>query len=410
MQEDTIRLIAGIAFLAGVILVVFSLMNLTLSPITNYLCKETVNYRSMISNYLGDFMTWAVSGTGAFEAFPLLCYTNQITLDETSTNWDSQVASEIVNCWERFGEGQKSGLFPRATFDCANITFNSTNPNLFIDLMKVYSIVYEKTNLKNYDENMELGNHYQLESSSPFRFCLDSKYLPLLNNELKERGLYRGNVQNNTLKGYSTRYSFNADSKTALTSNNPCISFKEAALNVQLASEGLKNSDWMCDVSGCDDCKKGCTGTNWACSWWCGVTNQDCVEDSEGNQECSINADGIRCIQNCGEDKETCKTRCESESTSYFLTQKELESFINSTTPMPAEYNQSAKLYSGRIYISFKDYRYWAGSSNNKDFLADFHTASYIFPIGGAAVIDPWLIPNGNEQDHLVISYVLEEI
>jgi hypothetical protein len=118
---------------------------------------------------------------------------------------------------------------------------------------------------------------------------------------------------------------------------------------------------------------------------WCGVTNQDCVEDSEGNQECSINADGIRCIQNCGEDKETCKTRCESESTCYFLTQKELESFINQQLLYAAEYNQSAKLIFWKNLYLIQRLRYWAGSSNNKDFLADFHTAFIHFPIGGGS-------------------------
>ena len=149
---------------------------------------------------------------------------------------------------------------------------------------------------------------------------------------------------------------------------------------------------------------KNCKDTSF-CTWDCDLKKcEQYYNDTSRYIECRTAY--AKCLDECGPDKETCKSNCVADAQQYFLTQSELEKFINSTTPLEPSYNQSAKLYKGKIYISFKDFRMWTASKDNEGFYKDSHTDTFIFPIGGVGS-GTWSLPDESEKDHLVISYVL---
>ncbi|MDD2679023.1 MAG: hypothetical protein PHS81_04030, partial [Candidatus Nanoarchaeia archaeon] len=262
-------------------------------------------------------------------AVPLMCYTEERIIDQNIRQDPSVLlANEISACWNKFGAGRKDPLFPDVTFLCSKIVFISNDPEVYIDLMKVYSILYfNKTVFQAIDVEMQEFD-YELDKSNELRFCISpsefyesSNYLSSqyeLNKKILQEGMALGNIDfnKNYLMGTALGYNLTeVDSEVfyQLSDSDACLSLKESALNLYF----MKN-DFL--------------------QTW----NNSCF---------------IRCNLNC--DTDVCSEKCLNDCEA--LAMGEENSFYEKISPLPIvdennEFNQSMRIYEGIFYIRFSDY------------------------------------------------------
>jgi hypothetical protein len=357
MNDELLKgLILGMVFLIGILSVMYFLFTIRFNAINNFFCQQTSTVRSMLSNYLGDFLTSIINDvfkSDAFNTIPLICSKNKIIINPLTEDADKVIANEIISCWEKFGADTQDGVFPNPDFLCSVIGYESDNPDNYVDLMRVYSIVYNRTNMKNF-ESFSMGNNYWFDYNNPFRFCIDEPYNKYFIKKLLYNGIILGEFKNGVLVGNKSLRTFDATSSTLLLNNlaassnlvsivldalsfiplpeylPTCFSLKEGALNIFRLNASLK----YVNVSSRINYKK----------------------------------------------------------------------FDEVVTPLAlaSEFNQNSKIYQGTFYVKFFDFAYYMNPFSSRGAFKFSETNSYLYPNG--ALISDYLV----DHDYVALGYTPE--
>ncbi|MFA5333749.1 MAG: hypothetical protein WC376_04610 [Candidatus Nanoarchaeia archaeon] len=357
MEDLTKSLILGTLFLIGILFIISLIFFARTNAINNFFCQQTGSIRSMFSNYLGDFMAGLINDVfdnDVFNTVPLICSQNVIEIDASKEDADMVIANEIISCWEKFGAGTQDAIYPAINFLCSTITYNSTNPKNYVDLMRVYSIVYNRTDMQNY-ETFNTDKRYPLDKANPFKFCLEDNYNLFLTQEILTRGIILGEFKNGSLIGNNTRHQLSGESNinifsSAMLSYPTCLSLKEGAINLFRLNYSIYNYD----------------------------------SDSISSLFLSLNLITAIKMQNKLPDE--------------IIGQRVMPIPIDSS----AEFNQSSKIYQGTFYVKFFDYAYWWHNKQNNDFFLFSEMNDMLFP---ANFIQRITIPNENEHDYIALGY-----
>ncbi|MFA5333712.1 MAG: hypothetical protein WC376_04425 [Candidatus Nanoarchaeia archaeon] len=357
MKEETKEILLGAIFFIGVLAIISLIFFARTNAINNFFCQQTGSIRSMLSNYLGDFMTGLINdvfNNDVFNTVPLLCSQNVIEIDASKEDADTVIANEIISCWEKFGAGTQDPIYPSSNFLCSIITYNSTNPKNYVDLMRVYSIVYNRTDMQNY-ESFSTEKRYPLDKANPFKFCLEDNYNIFLTQEILTRGIILGEFKNGNLIGNNTRHQLSGESNLNIFSSSmlsypTCFSLKEGALNLFRLNYSVYNYDYN-SVSGF-----------------------------------FVSLNLITAIK-----------------MNYRLSNDKIGPIV---TPLPisssAEFNQSSKIYQGTFYVKFFDYSYWWHDKLNYDFFLFSEMNDMLFP---ATFLDRLTLPDENQHDYVALGY-----
>jgi hypothetical protein len=366
-NEELIKsLIIGTIFIAGIFAVIYSLFFFRTNFINNYFCQQSASIRSMLSNYLGDFFASIISDifqSNFFNAVPLVCSVNNIVIDASAENADTVIANEIISCWEKFGEGKMDGIYPNSNFLCSIITYESEDKNDYVDLMNVYSIVYNRSNMGDY-ETFSLGNDYSLDEINPFRFCLEDAYNIFLMQELLNNGIYLGEIKDNKLAGYNINYSLK---KGAEQQSLPLTySYLEECSN-----------DSAAEILGL-------------------IAKSSCLSLKEG----AINLFRLNASMHNYNDSTSCFFTALDSITQGKLPIRLSDSEIESAVmPMElsGEFNQSLKIYNGTFYVKFFDFAYWLRARFGSDtfYFAEMNDMLY----SSASLLTPY------QHDYVALGY-----
>jgi hypothetical protein len=329
MDEELIKsLILGVIFIAGAFAVIYSLFFARTNFINNYFCEQSASMRSMLSNYFGDFFTSIISDifqNNLFNAIPLACSVNNMVIDASAEDADTVIANEIISCWEKFGANTKDGIYPNSNFLCSIITYESEDKNDYVDLMRVYSIVYNRSNMGDY-ETFSLRNEYSLDEINPFRFCLEDTYNVFLSQEILNNGIYLGELRDNKLAGYNANYSL---------------------------KEGAESQSLPIAYSYLEECSNGSAAEILGL-----LAKPSCVSLKEG----AINLFRLNDSMHNYNDSTSCFfSALDSITQSKLLGRLSDNEIESAVVPVELydEFNQSSRIYNGTFYVKFFDYAYW---------------------------------------------------
>jgi len=365
--NEIVPIILLLIFIIGSFSVISSVSVLSNIYINNVMCQQSASIRSMVNGFFSGFMKWIIPDN-FFTIVPLICSQNEIIIGPDSrTNPNTALANEIASCWEKFGSGTKDPLFPDETFLCSAIVFRSDDPDRYVDLMKVYSLLYFNKSLFETEfvrpeifsgdeaESEEEAAKYDFEYNA-FRFCSSGSNQVALNEYLIAHDMNIGeeNYLTRTLQGTSSKeLSDSSEAEITYTGFDElilrlidlfpntnfyytipaCLSFKEAALN-SWKINNLYLAAWS------TSCKKNCIN------------------------ECKESA--------------ACKAGCISKCNDLIAKFSEK---ISEVTPASDAFNQGTIIYDGVFYIRFYDYTHWMVDDTSLESFTYPETENLVYPI-----------------------------
>lgn len=422
--EEIVPIIIFLVFISGSFTIFFSIYDLGGTYLNNVMCQQSASIRAMINGFFSGFWKLMIGGSkfDVFSLIPLICQTNTITIDDDSSLDPNKVISnEIASCWEKFGSGETDPIFPDASFLCSEIVFESTDVNKYVDLMKVYSLLYfNKSIIPTYQDAelpsiyYEVGinpneivedvadllkeNAYYFEVS-PFRFCNYIDYQLHLNSKLVKDGIYYG-TEDNIKKNFASEGidSLSLYSKNMITN----LEFE----NIELTDNPTYNPDCNSNYESCSPLSsfpQVISGINFN-----SVPSSACLSLKEGVLNTwrlyndYINEWKDSCIVKCKEDSKlideynNCKTEC------LDLVNELLLKIIPSSDTF-----NSTRLYQGRFYIRFFDFTHWLLEGDKNLFVSD-ESQTMLFPISKLAFdtnTQMFSLSRDNHIDMVVLSY-----
>lgn len=354
LANFTVPLILMILFLVVLVVIILPIFTDSMPFLGDRVCTTSVQIRSMLSNIFGGFGR-AVINDEVFNLFPLTGCNEHIIIETNAESAEQTIASEIIDCFMKYGADKLDGVFPSASIRCSTIIFDApVDDEHEIDLMRVYSLLANNTVFQPYDYDAD-----GFDDKNHFRFCIPQKYqYSLLLTMIKRTGMYSGETTDNgTLLGDATSNNYEEGD---LFSDPLVAELMGEGFFCTSMMEGVLNS-WQLNMYLPDL-------SNYPVEQYWSMCRDLCIRDCEMNND--VYEDYELCYGNCSNG---CDTDCSKGDCSFTTPQRDYnfdedlsgmflprdeDGITQPFTPIE-NFESSSVARRGTFYIRFFDYADW---------------------------------------------------